>query len=89
MRYGTLPIVRETGGLKDSVEPYNAFTGEGTGFTFSHYSSDDMLGAIIRACECHADETAWGRLISRAMTRDFSWGASAREYTDLYQRLFG
>lgn len=89
MRYGTLPIVRETGGLKDSVEPYNAFTGEGTGFTFSHYSSDDMLGAIIRACECHADEAAWGRLISRAMTRDFSWGASAREYTDLYQRLFG
>ena len=88
MRYGTLPIVRETGGLKDSVEPYNAFTGEGTGFTFSQYSSDDMLGAVIRACECYEDETIWGRLISRAMAQDFSWGASARAYLDLYKRLF-
>lgn len=87
MRYGTLPIVRETGGLKDTVVPYNRFTGEGTGFSFAQFSADDMVGAIDRALECYADKEATHRMIVQAMSSDFSWKASAKRYIELYDKM--
>jgi len=89
MKYGTLPIVRETGGLKDTVEPYNEFTGEGTGFSFAPYMSGDLLSVMRYACEVFADKTAWNGIIRRAMACDFSWEASAKEYAALYEGMNG
>ncbi len=85
MRYGTLPLVRETGGLKDTVIPYNQYTGEGDGFSFKNYNAHDMLHVFEWACELfenHRD--VWNTLAERAMAKDFSWAKSAKEYINLY-----
>lgn len=85
MRYGTLPIVRETGGLKDTVIPYNEFTGEGTGFSFTNFNGDEMGDAVYRAARLFWDNRdAWNQLVTQAMSQDFSWTRSADKYLDLY-----
>lgn len=85
MRYGTLPIVRETGGLKDTVIPYNEFTGEGTGFSFTNFNGDEMGDAVFRAARLFWDNRdAWNKLVTQAMSQDFSWTRSADKYLDLY-----
>ncbi|MBP5153494.1 MAG: glycogen synthase [Lachnospiraceae bacterium] len=89
LRYGSLPIVRETGGLKDTVEAYNRYTGEGTGFTFWHYSPDVLTDIVSMAADTFVNHRrAWNVLAERAMRRDFSWKASARRYEELYEGLF-
>ncbi|MBO5059952.1 MAG: glycogen synthase GlgA [Clostridia bacterium] len=90
MRYGTLPIVRETGGLADTVKPYNEFTGEGTGFSFASYNADDMMHVINYAMRTYYDNpTAWAKIVKNAMQQDFSWEASADKYITLYEQLSG
>lgn len=85
MRYGTLPIVRETGGLKDTVIPYNEFTGEGTGFSFTNFNGDEMGDAVFLAARLFWDNRdAWNQLVTQAMSQDFSWTRSADKYLDLY-----
>lgn len=90
MRYGTLPIVRETGGLKDTVVPYNEYENTGDGFSFANYNAHDMLHVIKYALdvfENHKDR--WQEMVQRAMRHDFSWNASAKEYEKLYDMLLG
>lgn len=87
LRYGSLPVVRETGGLKDTVLPYNEFTGEGNGFSFSNYNAHDMLNTIELAVESYKDKEIWSKLVVNAMRRDFSWDKSAQKYKDLYNKL--
>jgi starch synthase len=88
MRYGTLPVVRETGGLKDSVTPYNEFTGEGNGFGFMNFNAHELLDAVRRAATLYRDDkTAWEQLMQSAMSADFSWNASAEKYMALYRGL--
>ena len=88
MRYGTLPVVRETGGLKDSVKPYNKYTGEGTGFSFANYNADEMLSCIDRALTLWYKKPAiWKKLQKNAMAADFSWRVSANKYRKLYREL--
>ncbi|SEF57010.1 starch synthase [Caloramator fervidus] len=88
LRYGSLPIVRETGGLKDTVKPYNRFTGEGNGFSFAHYSSKEMLDIIKYAIWVYNNEKdSFDKLIYRAMTSDNSWCESAKVYVDVYKAL--
>lgn len=88
LRYGSVPIVRETGGLKDSIMPYNKFTDEGLGFTFTFYETGDMLGAVDRALETYFDYPAsWRSLQLRGMGAHFTWDKSARQYMDLYRSL--
>ena len=90
MRYGTVPIVRETGGLKDTVQPYEAWRDSGTGFTFANYSSSDMLYVIREAVYLYKDyPDAFSRLRQRAMSCDFSWARSAREYLRIYGNITG
>ena len=89
MRYGALPLVRETGGLKDTVEPYNQFTQEGDGFTFDHYNAHDMLGAIDRAAGLYYNRELWPKAVQIALACDFSWDRSAGEYVDLYREVLG
>lgn len=90
MRYGTLPIVRETGGLKDTVTPYNEFSGEGTGFSFSNYNSEDMYYVINYAMRTYYDDKkAWQKLMKNAMKKDFSWSVSAEKYLQLYRDITG
>ena len=85
MRYGTLPIVRETGGLRDSVVPYNQFTGEGTGFTFANYNAHEMKATIERALSVYRDEPeTWNKLVRNAMAADFGFERSAEGYARLY-----
>ncbi len=84
MRYGTAPIVRETGGLKDTVIPFNVETGEGLGFTFVTYNSHDMLGAVLRAKEVYHNKPLWHKLQENMMSADVSWSRSAGEYQALY-----
>jgi starch synthase len=86
LRYGSVPIVRETGGLKDTIFPYNEYTGEGNGFSFSHYNAQDMLYTIKRALSFYRDEQ-WQHIVKAAMKSDFSWRRSALEYFALYYRL--
>lgn len=86
-RYGTVPIVRETGGLKDTVEPYNKYTQEGTGFSFESYNAHEMLFTIKRALELYNNKREWRTLVRRIMQLDSSWVHSAREYLSLYQKL--
>ena len=89
MRYGTLPIVRETGGLRDSVMPYNKYTGEGTGFSFANFNAHELLGALDEALTLwYNDKKSWDHLVSNAMNADFSWKASAKKYRQLYDSLF-
>ncbi len=87
LRYGTVPIVRETGGLKDTVVPYNKFTGEGIGFTFSNYDSYDMLQAIYRALEAYRDTSKFRNIILQGMRTDYSWKSSAKMYQELYKDI--
>ena len=88
MRYGTLPVVRETGGLRDSVAPYNKFTGEGTGFSFANMNADEMSDTLLGACEIFwTDKQAWDKLVDNAMTADFSWRRAANDYMDIYHWL--
>ena len=90
MRYGTVPIVRETGGLKDTVLPYNKHTGEGRGFTFSDINANDMLWVIREAVELYSSsKKAWRALQKAGMTADFSWNDSAQQYLEIYQRIVG
>ena len=88
MRYGTIPIVRETGGLKDTVVPYNEYTGEGNGFSFANYNAHELLFTIQRALKIYQmDKITWERLKENAMSRDFSWDQSALEYAEIYRSL--
>jgi starch synthase len=87
LRYGTVPIVRETGGLKDTIMPYNEFTGEGTGFTFANYNAHEMLGAISRATDFFRQKDIWKAIVKNGMLQDFSWNKSAQEYLELYNKL--
>lgn len=90
LRYGTLPIVRETGGLKDTVEPYNEYESRGTGFSFTNYNAHEMLAAIRYAKRVYYDKKReWNKLIDRAMAKDFSWNTSALKYQELYDWLIG
>ena len=90
MRYGTLPLVRETGGLKDTVIPYNKYDGTGTGFSFSDVNAHDMLNVLREAVDLyHNNKEAWDGLAYNAMTADFGWGRSAKEYTKIYQQITG
>jgi len=87
MRYGTVPIVRETGGLKDTVIPYNKYTGEGTGFTFANYNAHEMKDAVARAIEVYRDRDRWIKLVKACMSQDFSWNRSALQYMQLYNMI--
>jgi starch synthase len=87
MRYGTVPIVRETGGLKDTVVPYNELTNEGTGFSFANYNAHEMKDAIDRAIELYKNSALWEELVKRCMREDFSWDHAAKEYVALYQGI--
>jgi starch synthase len=88
MRYGTLPLVRETGGLKDTVRPYNKFNGDGTGFSFKNYDSWELKEIMYLAIDTynnHKDD--WKKLVKQAMEMDYSWNSSALVYIDLYKKL--
>ena len=88
MRYGTIPIVRETGGLKDTVEAYNEYENTGTGFSFTDYNAHDMLHVIKYAESVFKNnKKAWNEMMVRDMNKDFSWDVSARRYEALYDRL--
>jgi len=87
MRYGSLPIVRAVGGLKDTVKPYDKLTGEGNGFTFQNYNAHEMLAAINQALKFYSDKKTWAHMMKTAMTADFSWKNSANEYIKLYSKL--
>jgi len=88
-RYGAIPVARQTGGLKDTVEEYDPATGEGNGFTFTEYNPKDFLGSIKKALTVYADTEAWLNLVKKVMTLDFSWEASAKKYVKLYSRIGG
>ncbi|SHK04407.1 starch synthase [Geosporobacter subterraneus DSM 17957] len=87
LRYGSIPVVRETGGLKDTVQSYNEYTQEGNGFSFTHYNAHDMLYTLRRALQYYQDKKIWGRIIKNAIRCDYSWKKSAEEYISLYQCL--
>lgn len=87
LRYGTLPIVRETGGLKDTVRAFNEYTMEGNGFSFTKYNGDDMIYTIKRAITFYQNKYIWNKLVKNAMAYDYSWGSSALEYIKLYEKL--
>ena len=87
MRYLSVPLVRETGGLKDTVQPYNEFTGEGTGFSFAHYNAHDMLYTVQRAVSYYNQEEVWTNLLNNIKEKDFSWHRSAQQYAELYEQL--
>lgn len=87
MRYGTVPVVRETGGLKDTVQPYNMFSKEGTGFSFANYNAHEMKDAVARALFVYQNKDEWENLIRNCMNQDFSWENSAREYKNLYESI--
>ncbi len=90
LRYGTLPIVRETGGLKDTVEPYNEYESKGTGFSFTNYNAHEMLGVIRYAQHVFYDKKReWNKMVDRAMKADFSWKNSAKKYQEMYDWLIG
>lgn len=86
LKYGTVPIVRATGGLDDTIEPWVGATARGTGFKFSDYSGDALLAAVQQALTAFADQPAWTRLMRNGMAKDFSWDHAAREYVKLYER---
>ena len=86
-RYGTIPIVRETGGLYDTIRPYVTSDGSGNGFTFKTYNAHDMLDAVRRALSLYSDKEEWSKLVANAMNMDFSWNASAKKYLKMYDEL--
>lgn len=88
MRYGSIPLVRKTGGLNDSVVPYNKFTGEGSGFAFGNYNAHEMLFTLQDAVRIYYDEKdVFNNLIKNAMQQDFSWKVSSQKYLDVYKSL--
>ena len=87
LKYGTVPIVRATGGLDDTIEPWDARTGKGTGFKFTEYTGEALLITIRQALLAYRDQSSWQTLMRNGMGRDFSWGASAREYGKIYDRV--
>ena len=88
LRYGTVPIVRETGGLRDTVQPYNQYEGTGTGFGFCNYNAHEMLGTVRYAKDVYYNHRReWNKIIDRGMAADFSWSASAKKYEELYNRM--
>ena len=90
LRYGTIPIVRETGGLKDTVKPYNEYDGSGTGFSFANYNGDEMLGVINYSKSVYYDHRGeWDKMVKRGMETDFSWNSSARQYEGMYNWMLG
>lgn len=90
LRYGTVPIVRETGGLRDTVEPYNEYESKGTGFSFANYNAHEMLACIRNAERIYYDrKREWNKIVDRAMAQDFSWGKSALKYQEMYDWLIG
>jgi starch synthase len=86
LRFGTVPVVRETGGLRDTIQEFDPNTGTGNGFTFSKYEADDFFAAIERAVQVFRDRKEWAKLIRNGMGSDFSWKVSARRYVELYER---
>jgi len=86
LKYGTIPIVRATGGLDDTIDPWDARTGKGTGFKFTDYTGEALLATIKQALLAYRDPSSWQTLMRNGMARDFSWGASAREYGKIYER---
>ncbi|MBO5365835.1 MAG: glycosyltransferase, partial [Peptococcaceae bacterium] len=88
LKYGTLSIVRETGGLKDTVEPYNEYEGTGTGFSFANYNAHEMMNTIHYAENVYYENrTEWNKMVERAMNADFSWTVSAKKYEEMYNEL--
>ena len=86
LKYGTVPIVRATGGLDDTIEPWDARSGKGTGFKFYEYNGESLLLTVKSALQAFRDEASWQVLMRNGMARDFSWGASAKEYVKVYER---
>ncbi|MCH9650125.1 MAG: glycogen synthase GlgA [Deltaproteobacteria bacterium] len=89
LRYGTVPIVRKTGGLADTVQLFDPASGEGTGFVFDHYSADGVRWALSAALDCWKDQDSWRQLILNGMAKDFSWQVQGQEYLNLYRHLGG
>jgi len=90
MRYGSLPLVRETGGLKDTVIPYNRYTGEGTGFSFANYDAMEFKEKLFEAIHIYSeDPKAWNKLVKQAMSQDYSLDKMALEYEKIYQIILG
>ncbi|MGO4374798.1 glycogen synthase, partial [Paenibacillus sp. MCAF20] len=87
LRYRTVPIVRETGGLKDTVHAYNEYSGEGNGFSFSNYNAHDYLHTVRRALAMYRDEEQWKRIVANGAKEDYSWNRSAKAYLSLYTDL--
>jgi starch synthase len=87
LKYGTVPIVRATGGLDDTIEPWDARSGKGTGFKFSEYNGESLLLTIKEALQAYRDQTSWQALMRNGMNKDFSWNASAREYGKVYEKV--
>ena len=86
-RYGTVPIVRECGGLADTIKPYNEYTGSGNGFTFTDYNAHDMKHVIEFALSVKKDAEKWAKLVKNVISVDFSWNVSAKKYIDIYRSL--
>jgi starch synthase len=89
LRYGTVPLVRATGGLADTVQNFDPVTGRGTGFTFDEYSPQALLGTLRWALGVYDDRTVWRRIQEAGMRQDFSWDASAQQYVKVYERAIG
>jgi len=88
LRYGTVPIVRETGGLKDTVEPYNEYEKTGTGFSFANYNAHEMMATVRYAEKIYYDKKRdWNKIVERGMSKDFSWKSSAKQYEELYDDM--
>ena len=87
LKYGTVPIVRATGGLDDTIEPWDPRTGRGTGFKFSEYNGESLLLTVKEALQAFRDQTSWQALVRNGMSKDFSWNASAREYGKVYEKV--
>ena len=86
-RYGKVPVVRETGGLYETIKPYNKYTGTGNGFTFTNYNAHDMMNVLREAAALWREPDKWEPLMKRAMKTDFSWDASAEKYAQLYESM--
>ena len=87
LRYGTIPVVRETGGLKDTVQQYDKYTNEGNGFVFPNYNAHELMYAVKKALAMRKNLQIWQKIIQNAMNADYSWKESAREYKELYEKL--
>ena len=87
LRYGSVPIVRETGGLKDTIKPYNKYTGEGNGFSFKNYNWEELYNTIMYALYCYKNKEVWNKIIKSSMECDYSWSNSAERYKEVYMSL--